>query len=114
MSKKYLVLCNRHNSIFGDNWALFWGSRDSKSGYNSDLRTAHRFDETEIEGFNDKSDIPIPIDILGISEECESEETINKNIRVLIEKGTLNRLLNLDLQPLHKQDSICPNCGEEF
>lgn len=114
MSKKYLVLCNRHNSIYGDEWALFWGCRDSKGGYSSDLRTAHRFDESEIERFNDKLDIPIPIDVLGIPEECESKEDMNKNIRVLIEKGTLNELLNLNLKPLHQQNNICPNCGEEL
>ncbi len=111
---KYLVLCNRHNSIYGDNWALFWGNRESEGNYNSDLRTAHRFDETEIDRFNDKDDIPIPIDILGISEEYESEETINKNINVLIEKGTLNKLLGLELRPLfqEEEDAICcPNCG---
>lgn len=114
MGKKYLVLCNRHNSIYGDEWALFWGCRDSKGGYNADLRTAHRFDESEIEKFNDDSDIPIPIDVLGISEDYEPEETINKNIRVLIEKGTLNELLGLNLRPLHQVKDICPNCGEEL
>lgn len=114
MAKKYLVLCNRHNSLYGDEWALFWGCRDSKSGYNSDLRTAHRFDETEISKFDDNSDIPVPIDVLGIPEECESEEAINKNIRVLIEKGTLNELLGLNLKPLHQVKEYCPNCGEEL
>lgn len=24
MSKKCLLLCNRHNSIYGDNWCLWW------------------------------------------------------------------------------------------
>lgn len=114
MSKKYLVLCNRHNSIHGDDWALFWGYRDSEGGYNSDLRTAHRFDESEISQFNDNKDIPIPIDVLGIPEECESEETLNKNIRVLIEKGTLNELLDLNLRPLFQSKEYCPNCGEEL
>lgn len=114
MGKKYLVLCNRHDSIYGDEWALFWGCRDSQGGYNADLRTAHRFDETEIEKFDDNSDIPIPIDVLCIPEECESEETINKNIRVLIEKGTLNELLGLKLKPHKTYVEICPNCGEEL
>lgn len=115
MSKKYLLLCNRHNSIFGDSWALFWGNRESKGGYTSDLRIAHRFKEEEIKKFVDKEDIPIPIDALGISEGYESEETINKNINVLIEKGTLNKLLGLELRPLFQEDDedtiCCPNCG---
>ena len=99
MSMKYLVLCNRHESIFGEPWALFWGCRESKSGYTSDLRVAHRFSEDEIKEFNDRSDIPIPLEPLGISEKYESEENINKNISVLIEKGTLNKLLDLKLKP---------------
>ncbi|AIY80527.1 hypothetical protein U728_1105 [Clostridium botulinum 202F] len=116
MSKKYLLLCNRHNSCFGDNWCLWWGDRESKSGYSSDVRIAHRFDEEEIKKYEDgKSDIPIPIDVLGISEEYKSEETINKNINVLIEKGTLNRLLGLELRPLFQEEDedaiCCPNCG---
>lgn len=99
MSKKYLLLCNRHSSIYGDEWGLFWGCRDSESGYNPDLRTAHRFAEEEIEKYKGRQDdIPIPIDFLGVSEEYESEDTYNKNIRVLIEKGTLERLLHLDLK----------------
>ncbi|MBY6928995.1 hypothetical protein [Clostridium botulinum] len=113
MSKKYLLLCNRHNSMFGDCWALFWGNRDSKSGYTSDLRIAHRFDEEEIKKYEDgRADIPIPIDVLGIPEEYESKESFNKNIRVLIEKGTLNELLHLDLKPDDDDEQICcPNCG---
>jgi hypothetical protein len=117
-SKKYLLLCNRHSSVHGDEWGLFWGCRVSKSGYNSDLRTAHRFTEEEIERYKDgNEDIPIPIDILGISEECESEDTYNKNIRVLIEKGTLNELLHLDLKKDTYEDETeedcCPVCGSE-
>ncbi|NFF80420.1 hypothetical protein FDA09_11725 [Clostridium botulinum] len=111
MSKKYLLLCNRHNGCFGDNWCLWWGDRESKSGYSSDVRIAHRFDEEEIKKYEDgKLDIPISIDVLGISEEYESEETINKNINVLIEKGTLNRLLGMELRPLFQEedeDAIC-------
>lgn len=107
---KYLVLCNRHNSIYGDNWALFWGFRESEGGYTSDLRVAHRFTEEEIKKFqDDKDDIPIPIDVLGISEEYESEETINNNISVLIEKGTLNKLLDLNLKPLFEEEEVCCN-----
>lgn len=103
MGKKYLVLCNRHNSIYGDHFALFWGNRESEGGYTSDLRVAHRFDESEINDFNDNQDIPIPIDALGISEGYESEKTINKNTNVLIEKGKLNELLNLKLKPLFQE-----------
>ncbi|MBY6842664.1 hypothetical protein [Clostridium botulinum] len=114
MSKKYLVLCNRHNSIFGREWGLFWGYREREGGYNSDLRTAHRFDESEIHRFNDNRDIPIPIDVLGIPEECEDEKTINENIKVMIERGTLNNLLDLDLRSLHQVKQYCSNCGEEL
>lgn len=114
MGKKYLVLCNRHNSMYGEDWGLFWGNRESEGGYNSDLRIAHRFDESEIGKFDDKDDIPILIDTLGIPVECENEETLNKNIRVIIEKGTLNELLHLNLKPLHQIKECCPNCGEEL
>lgn len=100
MSKKYLLLCDRHTSIFGAEWCLFWGYGGCEGGYTSDLRRAHRFTEEEIKMFqDDKEDIPIPIDILNISEECENEETLNKNISVLIEKGTLNKLMGLNLKP---------------
>ncbi|QPW62114.1 hypothetical protein [Clostridium botulinum] len=99
MVKKYLLLCNRHNSIYGDSWCLFWGCRDEESGYTSDIRIAHRFNEEEIEEFKGRiDDIPIPIDKLGLSENYISEEDYNKNIRVMIEKGTLNKVLGLDLK----------------
>ena len=77
---------------------LFWGNRESKSGYTSDVRVAHRFDESEIVGFDDDEDIPIPIDILGISEEYIDESKMNKNLRVMIEKRTINKLLDLNLK----------------
>lgn len=113
MGKKYLLLCNRHNSTFGDNWCLWWGDRESKSGYTSDIRIAHRFDEEDMVmymGSND--DIPVPIDILGIQEEYEPKETYNENLRVLLEKGTLNKLMNLNLRPLFQEPkTLCPNCG---
>lgn len=97
--KKYLILCNRHPSIFGDNWCLWWGCRESKSSYSTDVRLAHRFTYDEAIEINDKDDIMISIDALGISEGYESEETYNKNLRVLIEKGTLNEMLNMSLKP---------------
>lgn len=95
---KYLILCNRHNSAFGKQWALFWGNGESKSGYTSDVRLAHRFDESEIIEFDDNEDIPIPIDVLGISEEYTDESKINKNLIVMIEKETINQLLDLNLK----------------
>ena len=98
---KYLLLCNRHNSIYGNKWALFWGHRESEGGYTADLRVAHRYEECKIEKYKDSTDdIPIPIDVLGIPEGYESEETINKNIVVLIERGKLNELLKLNLYRL--------------
>ncbi|NFO40815.1 hypothetical protein FDB42_12050 [Clostridium botulinum] len=115
MSKKYLLLCNRHNSCFGDNWCLWWGDRESKSGYSSDLRIAHRFTEEEIEKYKEEGqDIPVPIDVIGVSEEYEPKETYNKNLRVLIEKGTLNQLMDLNLRPLFQEpECICPSCGSD-
>lgn len=115
MNKKYLLLCNRHNSCFGDNWCLWWGDRESKSGYSSDVRIAHRFTEEEIQKYAEGSDdIPVPIDVIGVSEEYEPKETYNKNLRVLIEKGTLNKLMHLDLRPLFQEpEHICPSCGSD-
>lgn len=116
MSKKYLLLCNRHNSIYGDEWCLWWGNRESKSGYTSDVRIAHRFTEEEIKQYEEDAakgeDIPVPIDVIGVSEEYEPKETYNKNLRVLIEKGTLNKLMDLELKPLWQDNAVyCPNCG---
>lgn len=113
MSKKYLLLCNRHNSIYGSNWCLWWGERESKNGYTSDVRLAHRFGEEEIEEYDEKEcDIPVPIDKIGICEEYEPKETYNKNLRVMIERGTLNELMGLKLKPLFQEEEIiCPNCG---
>lgn len=113
---KYLLLTTRHSSIYGDEWALFWGYRESKNGYSADLRTAHRFEEEEIEKYRGrKDDIPISIDALGISEGYEDEKTFNKNIRVMIEKGVLNKLLDLELRPEEKEDEeYCPYCEEEL
>jgi len=103
MSKKYLLLCTRHSSLYGDEWALFWGNRESKSGYTCDPRVAHRFDEEEIKKYQDSDEIAIPIDALGLQEGYENEKTINKHLRVLIEKGTLNDLLELNLRPQIKK-----------
>ncbi|WP_039230570.1 hypothetical protein [Clostridium haemolyticum] len=101
MVKKYLLLCNRHNSIYGDNWCLFWGRREDKAGYTSDVRIAHRFNEEEIQGYKGGTDdIPIPIDELGLSEYYVNEEDYNENIRVMIEKEVLNKILGLNLKTL--------------
>ncbi|KGM93533.1 hypothetical protein IRP63_14150 (plasmid) [Clostridium botulinum] len=101
MAKKYLLLCNRHNSIYGDEWCLFWGCRDEECGYTSDVRIAHRFNEEEIKEFKGRADdIPIPVYDLGLPEDYISKEKYNENIRVMIEKGTLNKVLGLDLKRL--------------
>ena len=114
MGKKYLLLCNRHNSIYGDNWCLWWGNRESKSNYTSDIRLAHRFDEEEITKYAERGyDIPVPIEVLGISEGYEPIETFNKNFVSMVEKGTLNKLMDLELRPLFQDDEEirCPNCS---
>lgn len=112
MSKKYLLLCNRHESVFGDNWCLWWGNRESKGRYNSDVRLAHRFTEEEIKDYAESGrDIPVPIDVLGISEDYEHKENYNPNLKVLIEKGTLNKLMDLELRPLFQDEGYCSKCG---
>lgn len=113
MERKYLVLCNRHNSIYGDHWALFWGCRESASGYTSDIRIAHRFTEEEIKSFTTDEDIPIPIDVLNLPEGYISENHFNSNFVSLVERATLNGLLGLKLKPLFREKKCCPNCGEE-
>jgi hypothetical protein len=97
--KKYLILCNRHNSIYGDNWCLWWGTRESKSSYSSDAREAHRFTYDEATKIADnKEDYMVSCEELGISEEYEPKETFNKNLRVLIEKGTVNDICGFELR----------------
>lgn len=116
MSKMYLVLCTRHESIYGNEWCVWWGRKESKSGYSSDVRFAHRFTEEEIEKFkDDKQDIPIPIDLLKLPEGYPDEENTNYNLRVLIEKGTINKLTNLNLSPNEEMHTvICGECGNEL
>lgn len=112
MSKKYLLLCNRHESVFGDNWCLWWGTRESKDGYNSDVRLAHRFTEEEIKNYAERGrDIPISVDVLGVSEDYEPKEKYNPNFKVLVEKGTLNKLMDLELRPLFQDEGYCSKCG---
>ena len=98
----YLVVTTRHESIFGNNFALFWGFNESEGGYNSDPRTAHRFTEEEASKFTKGSDIPISIDKLGLSDECEKDNNIN--LLCLVEKGTLNRLYGLNLHRYEEED----------
>jgi len=93
---KYLIVTTRHESIYGKGFALFWGCNESEGGYNNDPRTAHRFTEEEASSFTESSDIPISIDKLGLTEECE--KVTNKNFLCLVEKGTLNRLYDLGLK----------------
>lgn len=113
MEEKYLLLTTRHESVFGNTFALFWGDRENEGGYTSDLRVAHRFTKDRIEKLTDEDDIAIPISVLNIPEECETDDKINKNINVLIEKGTLNKLIdNLSLKHDCFEDNFeCPNCG---
>lgn len=92
MGKKYLVLCSRYESLYGDMWCLFWGNRDDKAGYTADVRIAHRFTEDDLKTFKNSDDVAIPIDALGVPEEYESRETINSNVHVFVEKDTLRRL----------------------
>ena len=100
----YLVVTTRHESIFGNNFALFWGFNESEGGYNSDARTAHRFTEKEALKFTDNSDIPIPIDKLGLTDECEKDNNIN--LLCLVEKATLNRLYNLNLHKFEESNDF--------
>jgi len=92
---KYLVVTLRHRNMYGDEFALFWGQGDSEGGYNCDPRTAHRFNEEEIKRFDDRGDIAIAIDKLGLTDECETR--VNPNIRCLVELGTINELYNLKI-----------------
>ena len=69
---------------------------NSEGGYNSDARTAHRFTREEAEKCTGNGDIAIPIDKLGLSEECEN--VTNLYLRCLVEKGTLNQLYDLKMK----------------
>lgn len=90
---KYLIWCRRHESMYGKAFALFWGQRDSKGDYSSDVRTAHRFTEDEIKDFTTNDDIPIPIDFLGLSEEYAPEEEFNEATAMLAQKCYLRGFL---------------------
>lgn len=99
VDKKYLLLCNRHNSSYGDNYCLWWGNREQQGGYTSDVRLAHRFTEKEIKEYEEKyQDIAVPVELLKVSEDYESTETFNENLICLVEKGTINKLMGLQLK----------------
>ena len=108
--KHYIILCNRHESMFGDNWALFWGHKESEGGYTSDPYLAHRYTEDEIASFDDDQDIPLDIELLGLPVKYTEKQP---NVWRLIEKGTLNNIYKLRLKPKKKQN-YCDYCGEEF
>lgn len=101
MSEKYLILCNRHGSIFGNNFALWWGYKKDEGGYNSDLRFAHLYDYDYVKNnhIGDKDDPAIKLSDIGYTEEMLANFPQDENLRVLIEKGTLNKLLGLGLKP---------------
>ena len=90
--KRYLLLTLRHNSIYGDNYCLFWGNKEDKGGYNSNPYLAHHFTESEMQemGGDDEEDIFLDIEKLGIP--VEYPEETNKNVLCLVEKGTINKL----------------------
>jgi hypothetical protein len=100
MAEKYLILCNRHEGIFGDNFALWWGFKNEGGGYSSDFRNAHlyNYDEIKEHHLNDKDDPAIKLSDLGYTEESFSALPQDNNLVVLIEKGILNDLLNLNLR----------------
>lgn len=95
--KKYLLLTLRHNSIYGENYCLFWGERGNKSGYTSNPYLAYRFTEAEmLEMGESVDDIFLDIEKLGISAEYPKE--INENVLCLVEKGTINKLYGLHIK----------------
>jgi hypothetical protein len=101
MADKYLILCNRHPSIFGDSFALWWGYRDEKSGYTSNFSDAHLYDYDDVKNnhIGDSDDPAIKLSDLGYTEERFKALPKDEILRVLIEKGTLNKLLGLRLRP---------------
>lgn len=88
----YVIVCTRHESIFGKNWALFWGCDERRGDYISDPERAHRFTEEEAMAIQEGgSDIAIPIDVLGLEPGyTEPKEGIVR----LMEKGQINRCLH--------------------
>ena len=101
-NEKYLIMCNRHNSCFGKNIALWWGYKELEGGYSTDLRHAHLYnydylvkgDFLEV----NNSDIAIKLSDLGFTEEEFNNLPKAECLRILIEKGTLNELLGLKIK----------------
>ena len=93
---KYLILSTNHKNMYGDGFALFWGCKDSKNGYCTDPRVAHRFTEEELSQYADDTDIPILIEKLCLPEEYET--ILNPNLRCLVELGTINELYGLNIK----------------
>ena len=108
--KHYIILCNRHESMFGDNWGLFWGHKESEGGYTSDPYLAHRYREDEISNFDDKQDVPLDIELLNLPVEYTEKES---NVWRLIEKGKINSIYKLGLRP-KKKNVYCDCCGVEL
>lgn len=101
MSEKYLIICNRHPSIFGNNFALWWGYRDNGGGYTSNFPDAHLYDYEEVKynHIGDNDDPAIKLSDLGYTEKQFGALPNDEILRVLIEKGTLNKLLEMRLKP---------------
>lgn len=97
--EKYLILCNRHDSVYGKGYALWWGYRNDSGGYSADFRNAHLFSRDKVvDHLNDKGDPAIKLSDLGYTEQKFNSLPQDENLRVLIEKGTLNELLKLNLK----------------
>lgn len=101
MNGKYLILCNCHPSIFGANFALWWGYREQEGGYTSNFPDAHLYDYDDVKNnhIGDNDDPAIKLSDLGYTEEQFRALPKDEILRVLIEKGTLNKLLGLKLRP---------------
>lgn len=93
----YLILCLRHDSVYGDNFCLWWGCGRNSCGYSSDVRLAHRFTYQEAMKIHDEDDIMIPLSKLGDIPECGCYEDLGMTI-ILIDKGTLNSKLKMKLR----------------
>lgn len=93
----YLILCLRHDGVYGKEFCLWWGYGTSSSGYSSDVRTAHRFTYKEAIKINDEDDIMIPVSKLGNIPWCNTKEELGITT-MLIQKGDLNNKLGMKLK----------------
>lgn len=83
---KYLIMTDKHRSIHGVQWVLFWGP--NKSGYTSFIGDAGRYTLEEAKGIIDNEET------FMISEEELGIPTGDfKRFKVLIEKGTVNDIV---------------------